>query len=80
MLFREIKNKLRLCLLLVLLVLPCGNAIGVSKDEAGSVIGSMLFVDKREKTTLGEATDVTVELEPEEPKLTICERSLRLSL
>lgn len=71
MLFREIKNKSPLCLFLVLLLLPCGEVVGVSKDQVGSVVGSMLFVDESEKTTLSDAARVTVELEHEGQILTI---------
>lgn len=62
MLFQEV-NKFGLCLFLLLLLPLTGNSLNPSQQKAGTVAGSMIFVDEREKTTLGEAAKVTVELE-----------------
>ena len=68
MLFREIKNK-RLCFLLLLIL--CGVSVGASGQQTGTVAGGTLFVDESEKTWLGDAANVTVELEHEGRALTI---------
>jgi hypothetical protein len=69
MLFHE-TNKLLVSLFLLLL-LTCGNAVAVSEHQPGSVVGSMLFVNESEKTTLGSAAKVIVELQHEGQTLTI---------
>jgi TonB family protein len=66
--FPGIKNK-RLCLLLLLVLY--GAPVGASGQQTGTVAGGTLFVDESEKTTLGDAANVTVELEHEGRTLTI---------
>ena len=61
MLFQE-TNKLLVSLFLSL-SLTYGNAVVVSGHQPGSVVGSMLFVNESERTTLGSAAKVIVELQ-----------------
>jgi hypothetical protein len=70
MLFQEVSKSI-LCLTLLLLLPTTGNSLNASRQQAGTVAGSMVFVDAHEKTTLGEAAKVTVELEHEEQRVSI---------
>jgi hypothetical protein len=70
MLFRE-TSKTLLCVLVLLLLPSFGHAICTSAHQTGSVVGSMLFIDESEKTALGVAAKVVVELEHEGQILTI---------
>jgi hypothetical protein len=56
-------NKVGLCLLLLLLLSLSGNSLDVSLQKVGTVAGSMIFIDPREETYIGNAAKVTVELE-----------------
>jgi hypothetical protein len=56
-------NKSYSCLVFLALLCFCGVALGMSGQEAGTVVGSMAFVNDREPNTLGDAANVTVELE-----------------
>ena len=63
MLFRETSKNSLLCLLLFLLILPLqSNEAAMSKRTAGTLAGSMAFVDESEKKWLANAAKVTVEL------------------
>src|SRR5882724_11094105 len=63
MLYRETSKKSLLCLLFVLLLLPLhGNEARMVKRQAGTLAGSIAFVDDGEKKWLANAAKVTVEL------------------
>jgi hypothetical protein len=62
MMCREINN-VRLSLLLLLLSPLTGNSIAILQQKSGTVAGSMMFIDPREETAIGNAAKVTVELE-----------------
>jgi hypothetical protein len=56
-------NKLTVCLFLSMLLFSCGSILGVPGHKTGTLVGSMLFVDQGETVSLGDAANVTVELE-----------------
>jgi hypothetical protein len=62
MLFRE-SNRLCLCLSFLLLIPIFCRAAGDSKCQIGTLAGGTAFVDDSGRTWLGDAANVTVELE-----------------
>jgi hypothetical protein len=60
--FRETSKKSVLCLLFLLLLPLQSNEAGMKKRQAGTLAGSMAFVDESEKKWLANAAKVTVEL------------------
>ena len=60
--FRDI-NKSHVCPFILLLLLPYGGVNGMLGHRTGTLVGSMAFVNDKQETTLGDAANVTVELE-----------------
>ena len=56
-------NKLVRCLSLLVLLFSSSSILGVPGHKTGTLVGSMGFVHRGEKISLGAAPNVTVELE-----------------
>lgn len=60
--YHAINNRF-LCLMMLLLLPLQSNTLEVSSQKNGTLVGSIGFVDETETTSLGDAANVTVELE-----------------